>query len=656
MFGYEPDQIVGLDGFSFLHPDDVAAAIEAARGLLERPGGSSLQTFRLRHADGSYRWVECTSVNLLDHPHVHGILNTFRDVTERKKADDLVRASEERLRALLLNADGAILIADDAGRVTWASPSAEQLWGLEVDSLLGATMVELIHEDDRREIVRQFTKLVDSSPASTARLEARMRHVDGSWRWYECTFTNRLADSSIGGIVANVRDTTERALAEQAIRESESRLEYQATHDLLTGLPNRTLLFDRMEMALARSERNGTGVALLFCDLDHFKFVNDSQGHTVGDDLLVAVTERLHGAVRPGDTIARFGGDEFVVLAEDLRTEQEALVLAESISVSLEEPFALGTSEVFVSVSTGISYAEDGVPDAESLIRNADAAMYQAKARGRARSEVFDDAMRARAVERHQIETALRRAVARRQLQVHYQPLYRIDGGEIVGVEALVRWKHPTRGMLYPSTFMSIAEETGLIVPLGAWIFDQACAQTVRWQENLSGHHDLSVAINLSACQLAEPSLTDDIASVLAATRIDPGRVHVEITESVLMEDVETSQAVLDHLKILGVRVAIDDFGTGYSSFSYLRRFPVDVLKIDQSFVQGLGTDDEDTAIVDSIIGLGHTLGLDVVAEGVETEVQLDELRRLGCDLAQGFLMSRPVPPLRLHDVLMARR
>jgi diguanylate cyclase (GGDEF)-like protein/PAS domain S-box-containing protein len=652
LFGYTTDELIGLSGFSFVHPEDRAASIESARSLLARAGSASLQTFRLRHADGTYRWVECTSVNLLDHQQVSGILNTFRDITVRKEAEDRVRDNEERLQALLMNADGAILVVDPRGTVTWASPSAELLWGLPSDSLLGDSVTQLIHPDDRREVIRQFSKLAGARPESTLRLEARMRHGDGSWRWYESIFTNRIDAPAVNGIVANVRDTTERVLGEHALRESERQLEHQANHDPLTGLPNRTLLLDRIEMALARSSRNGSSMAVLFCDVDHFKVVNDSQGHSQGDVLLVAVAQRLVAAIRPGDTIARFGGDEFIVLCEDLRDGHEASIIAQRIAAELAAPFTLADAEVFVTISIGISHASDGSPDAEALIRNADAAMYQAKARGRGRAEVFDDDMRARAVERHQIETSLRRAVARRQLQVHYQPIVDLRTDRVTGFEALVRWKHPSRGILYPATFMAIAEDTGLIVPLGAWIFDQACAQAGRWQDRQ--RDDLSIAINLSACQLADPSLIDDISSVLAATRIDPGHVHVEITESVLMHDVDASMEVLDRLKVLGVRVAIDDFGTGYSSFSYLRRFPVDILKIDQSYIQAIGVDGDADAIVESLINLGHTLGLDVVAEGVETEAQLAALRALGCDFAQGFFIARALPPAVVGERLDA--
>ncbi|MBI2703978.1 MAG: EAL domain-containing protein [Actinobacteria bacterium] len=655
MFGYEPGELLGKSGFDFVHPDDVAEAVEHAQALVVQAGNKMLITFRLRAKDGDWRWCECTSVNLLDHPYVHGIINSFRDVHDRKRAEDELRQSEERLSALLQNADGAVMVADTAGRLLWAGPSSAALWGFPPEDMVGRSMVDHIHPEDRREVVRQYSKMT-SAPGLSVRTEARIQHTDGSWRWYEAVFTNCLDQPAVKGIVANVRDVTERVVVEQALRESESRLEHQATHDELTDLPNRTLLFDRMEVGLARARRNGTRIAVLYLDIDNFKVINDSQGPIFGDELLLRVATRLRHSVRAGDTVARLGGDEFIVLAEDLEDEQDALALANNVTEALTQPFSIGDSEVFVTSSLGVSFSGgDGVTPAD-LVRDADSAMYQAKANGRDRTEVFDDGMRARAVERHQLETALRRAVSRRQLQVHYQPIIDLASGRAAGVEALVRWKHPARGMLYPNTFISIAEETGLIVPLGAWIFDTACSQVARWRDVDPRYAPPFVCVNFSARQLAEPALTDDIANVLAATRIDPSSVHLEITESVLMGDVGASQDLLDRLKVLGVRVAVDDFGTGYSSFSYLTRFPVDVLKIDQSFVQQIDDDREPngSAIVAAIIGLGHTLGLRVVAEGVETAAQLAELRRLGCDLAQGYLFSGAVPGRKLHDLLHA--
>jgi diguanylate cyclase (GGDEF)-like protein len=417
----------------------------------------------------------------------------------------------------------------------------------------------------------------------------------------------------------------------------ESELAHQATHDALTGLPNRVLLLDRLEQALQRARRHHKRVAVLFLDLDRFKVVNDSLGHSVGDRLLVSIAERLGTVVRPGDTIARFGGDEFVVLCEDLETQADAVAVAERVNAVISGPFEIDDAEVFVGVSIGIAFPDDIEAEAGTLIRDADAAMYRAKERGRARYEVFDNQMRASAVDRLDIENALRRAQERRELRVFYQPIISLDTGAITGVEALIRWEHPERGLLNPIEFIQIAEETGLIVPMGAWVLDHACRQIMRWQAQIPDLGPLKISVNLSGRQLGHPNLVADVKAIITETHINPSQVELEITESVLMDDVEMSEDTLGQLKKLGVKLVVDDFGTGYSSLSYLRRFPVDVLKVDRSFVDGLGTDPSDSAIVTAIITLAHTLGLRAVAEGVETDTQLAELRNLSCDMARGL-------------------
>jgi len=671
MFGWESVDLVGKNGFEFVHPDDLQEAIARGGEATVLPDAKVLARFRLRHRDGTYRWVESTIVNLTAHPHVGGYVQSFRDITFRKEAEDRVRASEVRLRSLVENADGAILVLDADGRLLWTSPGGESLWGVALEDLSGRFLLRRTHPDDRRDLGRQFKKLVDSPPKTTVRIEGRMRHADGSWRWFEGVYANSLDDDSVGGIVVNVRDTTERALAEQALRDSEAKLEHQANHDPLTGLPNRTLLFDRMQMAMTRARRSNTGVAVLFCDLDNFKFVNDSHGHALGDELLRDVAGRLVESLRTSDTAARFGGDEFVILAEDLDDEIEATVLAERINENLRTPFNTSRGDVYVTASIGIAYTVGGDESSGDLIRDADAAMYQAKERGRARIEIFDAGMRARAVEWHQTERSLRGAISRHELEVFFQPIMDLRTATISGVEALVRWAHPARGLLTPHAFIGIAEQTGLVIPIGAWVLDHACTQVATWQREVPAFSKLSLAVNLSARQLNDETLTDDLANALAASGMDPRFLHVEITESEIMRDVQHTKDVLDRLKVLGVRVAIDDFGTGYSSFSYLRTLPVDVLKIDQSFVTHLsldgsnrprrGTDDDgdeapnstsdrgvgndegdDVALVETIINLGHILRMEVVAEGVETAEQAAMLTGKGCDLAQGYYYARP--------------
>jgi diguanylate cyclase (GGDEF)-like protein/PAS domain S-box-containing protein len=436
-------------------------------------------------------------------------------------------------------------------------------------------------------------------------------------------------------------------------REVEDKLSHQSLHDPLTDLPNRALFLDRLSLALGRARRTGGATAVLFLDLDRFKNVNDSLGHEVGDELLVAIARRLEAVVRPGDTVARFGGDEFTVVCEDLPVDNaraRSMEVADRLFHALGAPFSVDGTEMYLGASIGIALAQTGDARPEELLRDADAAMYHAKEQGRGRYEVFDDAMRARALARHATENALHRAVERGEFRLYFQPIVSIDDGRCVGAEALVRWQHPERGLVTPSEFVSLAEETGLIVGLGAWVLEQAAEQAARWQAD--GISDFQVSVNLSARQLAQHDLTEHLWAVLRETGLRPEHLCLEITESVLMDDADATLAAIERVHALGVKLAIDDFGTGYSSLGYLKRFPVDAVKIDRSFVDGLGVDPGDTAIVSAVIGLAHALGLRVVAEGVETRAQLDELAALGCDRAQGFLFAQPRPAEEMHKLI----
>lgn len=414
-------------------------------------------------------------------------------------------------------------------------------------------------------------------------------------------------------------------------------LAHQALHDPLTGLPNRALLLDRLALALARVSRQSSTVAVLFLDVDRFKVINDSLGHSVGDELLIAVAARLEGVLRPSDTVGRFGGDEFVIVAESVADQDEAVALAERITHAVTRPVQLGGRDVPVTISIGVVVAAAG-DDAESLLRDADAAMYRAKERGRARHAVFDHSMRLQVMERLETEAALRLAIDAGELRLAFQPEVSLRDGSIVAVEALVRWQHPQRGLLLPEHFMSLAEETGLDVPLGRWVLDNACSIAQRDQ----AMRDTLLWVNLSARELTQPDLPQAVAAALLKSGRLPDMLGIEITEAVMMEDAEAVGSALHELRALGVHLAIDDFGTGFSSLSYLRRFPVSVLKIDRSFVAGLLTDPEDAAIVHAVIGLGHSLGLRVVAEGVESEAQMEALAALSCDIGQGFHFARP--------------
>ena len=451
---------------------------------------------------------------------------------------------------------------------------------------------------------------------------------------------------------ANVlADALERHSADEALR-------HRVLHDSLTGLPNRLSFVDSLRDALRRGIASGSPVGILFLDLDHFKLINDSIGHHAGDELLQAVAPRLRAHLRPGDIVARFGGDEFGILVDRLTDEDEALAIADRVADAFSEPYPMGGADHFVTASIGIAVARPTgrePVDAELLIRDADAAMYRAKERGRGRCEVFDAEMRARAVRRLETERELRHALDRDELELHYQPVVALGSGEIVGLEALVRWNHPERGLLDPGEFVPIAEDSGLIEPIGRWVQETACRQALGWHDLRPDQRPLDVAVNLSARQVAHRDLADSVREILARTGLDPVNLRLEVTESVLVEESASATATLEALSEIGVRLVLDDFGTGYSSLAYLNRFPFDALKIDRSFVDGLGVEQERTAIVEAVIGMARALSLDAIAEGVENEAQLSELRRLGCDYAQGHLFSRPLAPQKVTSPAAAR-
>jgi diguanylate cyclase (GGDEF)-like protein len=486
-----------------------------------------------------------------------------------------------------------------------------------------------------KDVLAEGLKVTGVSP----QMEFRMRHADSYWRYLEARGSNRVEDPDVRGFVLNCRDTTER-------RTLERQLAHQAFHDSLTGLPNRALFMDRTERALARARRRKTAVAVLFMDLDNFKIVNDSLGHEAGDRLLVAVAESITGSVRPEDTVARFGGDEFTVLLEDAESAEEATRVAARVARALRAPFSVAGQEVFVTTSIGISLNRSAEEQPGDLLKNADLAMYRAKAKGKDGFEVFEPAMNARVLERLELENDLRRALESPggELEVYYQPEVSTVSGGIVGFEALVRWEHPERGLLLPSQFVTLAEETGSIASLGRWALREACRQAREWQALHPGDPPLLMSVNLSVRQLRRPGLIDEVAEVLRETGLDPDALVLEITESVAMEDASSMVGTMRELKALGIGLAIDDFGTGYTSLSYLKRFPVDYLKIDRTFTEELGEGTEGNVIIEAIIRIAHALGLKVLAEGVEGAGQLARLRELGCDLVQGHHFSEPMP------------
>ena len=549
---------------------------------------------------------------------------------------ETLRQSEERFRALIRNASDVIAIVTPDGIIRYLSSAAQHLWGYAPEELEGTSVFALMHPDEAGRPQALLAQAC-AGPEGGLTAELRLRLADKSWCMSEVILTNLLTEPGIEGIVLTSRDISERKAFEE-------QLAHQAFHDSLTALPNRALFMERLGHAQARAKRGLTSVGVIFLDLDNFKVVNDSLGHEAGDHLLVTVAERLTACLRPGDTVARLGGDEFTILLEDLTDQSQISGLAERLEKVLELPVAVSGREVFTSGSLGIAvcFGDERTPD--DLLRDADTAMYQAKTNGKARTVVFDRSMNADAVERLELETDLRRALEKGEFQVYYQPIVGLENGRIVEVEALVRWAHPERGLIPPLKFIPLAEETGLIVALGRWVLEEACRQGRLWQRQYPQEPPLTISVNLSARQLQHPGLVADVIQVLKDTELHPSCLKLEITESVMMLDSGTTIPRLHQLKALGIHLAVDDFGTGYSSMSYLSSLPIDTLKIDRAFVNNMGRNPEDMAIVRAIVSLAKTLNLRITSEGIETQEQLAQLHALGCDQGQGYHFDRPMP------------
>ncbi|MDH4027433.1 MAG: EAL domain-containing protein [Nitrospirota bacterium] len=598
--------------------------------------------------DGAEVWLEIYTYPVFDDDkRVSHVIEYIRDITDRKIAGDALRESEERYVLAARGANDGLWDWDLKNNVIYFSPRWKSILGCQ-DSEISNSPDEwfnLVHPDDRSKLETEISAHINGQTPHFEN-EHRILHRDGSYRWVLSRgLAVRNGSPRACRMAGSMTEITERKRAQE-------QLMFNALHDSLTGLPNRALFMDRLSHLVDREKRNIRYLfAVVFLDVDRFKELNDTLGHMTGDKLLIAIGQRLEESLRPGDTVARLGGDEFAVLLEDLKNRNEALIIVERMRNKLAMPFYLDGKHVAASASIGITFNSTGYDQPEQFLRDADIAMYNAKAGGNGRYEIFDTSMYANAVARSQLETDLRQAVRQNEFLLHYQPVVCVKTGRITGLEALVRWQHPVRGLVYPDEFISIAEETGLIVPLGEWAVYEACRQLRIWQKELAADPPLTVSVNISSRQLLS-NIVNLIKDVQQTTGIEPGTLVLEISESILMGNAGSLTPLLQKLKDLGVRLHIDDFGTGYSSMKYLHHLPVDILKIDCSFVSRLGFNEDNISIVRAIAALAHSLNMEVIAEGVETGEELAVLRSLGCDYMQGYYFSRPLDSDKLEALL----
>ena len=635
-FRRSSEQILGKTDFDFFAPEDAAFYQDTdAEALKGRTPVSYERPYRIGE-DVRWMLVRKTALTRPDGSRV--VVLVLIDLTDRRAAEAALRESETRFRDFSAAAGEYVWEADLEGRLTYVSSRVQSLWGYSDQELIGRTPAELMPPSEA-ERVREWLRHNMGQDGTFHDLEHTILDRNGETRWVliNAVGTFDAAGKRVGQRGTG-RDITDRKAAE-------ARISYLATRDPLTELPNRVLFNDRLEQGIVSARRTGQSLALLFIDLDRFKNINDSLGHQVGDLLLKEVADRMQGCIRKGDTLSRLGGDEFVVTLEGLQQAEDAAQVAAKIIKALSRPCEIAGHTLNTSCSIGISIYPLDADDDRALMKNADTAMYHAKERGRNNYQFFSPEMNVRAVERHSLETALRAALERDEFTLYYQPLVGMRSGKIVGMEALLRWQHPERGVLTPATFMAVAEESGLIEPIGQWVLRAACHAAKAWID--SGYPALKVAVNISPRELIRPrEFARSISRILDSTGLDPRGLELEMTESLLIQNVEENIAVLRKLGQDGVRIAVDDFGKGYSSLSYLRQLPIDRLKIDRSFVRNVERDAEDAAIVQAIVAMAHSLGLQVTGEGVETRAQLDALARLGCDEYQGYLFSRPLPAM----------
>jgi diguanylate cyclase (GGDEF)-like protein/PAS domain S-box-containing protein len=643
-----PDEIMALQSderaleFAIPQLKDPESFIKRIKELYETPEADGMDVIEL--LDG--RIFERYSVPQRVGGEIVGRVWTFRDITLRRRIQDALQASEARFHSIFDHSAVGIALLDPQGRIVASNPALQQFLGYKVEELTDRKFYHLIPDEDANGLASALSA-ISGRDISELMIEQRFARHDGEIAWAALTMS-RAHDMDIEsvGVIAMIQDIRTR-------KSLEARLTHQASHDPLTNLANRTLFRQRLELALQRAA-NRDHVVVMFLDIDNFKGVNDTVGHAGGDQLLVVTAARLLNATRGSDTIARFGGDEFAILLENVRDDEETRIVAERINWAMHQPMHVGADTIVAGVSIGIARPQTDSEGADIVLRNADVAMYTAKAAGKGRYQFFEPSMHTAVVERVELEADLRRAVTSpaSEFVLHYQPNVELDTNRVVGVEALVRWKHHRRGELQPIDFLAIAEETGLIVPLGRWVLREACAQAHGWWKDLPEDHPMTIAINVAGKQLQDPAFVSDVATALADSGLSPSRLVLEITETVIMDRTEFMMDRLTSLKKLGVHIAIDDFGTGYSALSYLRQFPIDIIKIDKSFIDGMEKDPASAALTRTIVGLGCTLGLSTIAEGVESASQRATLTELGCAIGQGYLFARPAEAADVSELI----
>ena len=650
LLGHDPVLVVGHPLTDLVVPSDHPALKDglAAAAAPQGVGQASTVEVGLRHlSQRSTIPFELTIVNLLEDPTVGGLVVSGHDLTSRKSIEAELISTLSLLSATLDATGDGILVVDREGAITTVNRKFVELWQIPEELIAGkddaAAIAFVVEQLSNPQVF--VDKIAELYANPTAESHDVLHFIDG--RVFDRYSQPQFVDGEIVGRVWSFRDSTEQARLE-------AQLAHQALHDSLTGLANQSLFRDRVDHALARIERRGGHLAVLFLDLDNFKTVNDSLGHSVGDLLLIGVAERLEQFVRISDTAARLGGDEFAILLEDLGCDEESVDLAERLLGVFERPFSVDGTEVTATASIGIAWATPGLRG-DQLLRNADLAMYTAKRLGKGRFAPYEGEMHATAINRLYAEAELRRAIEGDEIVAHYQPIVELSTGRVVAVEALARWHHPVRGLLGADAYIPLAEETGLIGALSLSVLDQACADLRGWKDAGIASTELSISVNLAPQQLSGDSLYARVVTALANHDLDPANLILEITEGALMTDTITAITMLANLRALGIRIAVDDFGTGYSSLSYLQRFPIDILKIDKSFVDDIDSGPEQSALAEAIIALARTLRLTSIAEGVEREPQRARLCELGCQLAQGYYFAKPLASDALAALLTTR-